>query len=223
MSNYKWLIDEGHGGINPADGSYMTPEEKSKQYRFTQDGFQIYEGLTNRLIGKKLKELLSGGSIEWEAINHPIFDTSLQERVRIADELFREDKRCIFVSIHSDKISADIEGEGNKASKCSIWTSKGQTKSDKIADIFITTYEKHFPGQVRKDQSDEDGDMEADYYVLRKTDCPAILVENFFYDNRKDAEFLMSEVGQTKIAEALFESIKNCDWFKPVRIYESKA
>jgi N-acetylmuramoyl-L-alanine amidase len=215
MSNYKWLIDEGHGGINPSDGSYMTPIEKSKQYKF-KDGFQVYEGLTNRLIGKKLKELLSKESIEYISTNDPIFDTSLEERVRIADSLFKEDRRCIFVSIHSDKITSDIEGEGNKVSKCSIWTSKGQTKSDKVADIFITTYEKHFPGQVRKDMSDGDSDMEADYAVLRKTDCPAILVENFFYDNRKDSEFLMSKEGQEKIAEALFESIRNCEKLKPI-------
>ena len=61
--------------------------------------------------------------------------------------------------------------------------------------------------RFRKDLSDGDLDKEENFYVLKQTHCPAILVENLFFDNRKEAEFLLSDAGQTQIAMTLFEAI----------------
>jgi N-acetylmuramoyl-L-alanine amidase len=70
--------------------------------------------------------------------------------------------------------------------------------------------------RFREDRSDGDADMEEDFYVLRKTTCPALLVENLFFDNRREAEFLLSDVGRRQIAEALFTSIQYVEKYKPV-------
>lgn len=203
MSNYKWLLDAGHGGM--VNGHYSTAPAKMHIY---SDGLTYYEGVVNRLITNFLAALLKKAGIDHRLIHDGEDDDSLPVRVSRADAEYAKDKRCIFLSIHSNAGG----GAGNE-----IYTSKGQTKSDKIANIFCEVYKKHFSEfRFRADQVDGDADKEADFYVLRKTDCPAVLVENLFFDNRKEAEFLLSEQGQKRFAECLFECIKLCEELKPI-------
>jgi N-acetylmuramoyl-L-alanine amidase len=203
MSVYKWLIDAGHGGI--VNGKYKTAPRKMFVF---PDGLVIYEGVINRLIADKLAKKLSTACIDWKFIHDEDEDDSLLVRVNRADAEFAKDKRCVFLSIHSNAGG----GHGNE-----IYTSKGQTKSDKVAQIFCETYEKCFPNfRFRSDQTDGDADKESDFYVLRKTDCPALLVENLFFDNRKEAEFLLSPEGQEKFADCLFQCILNVERLKPI-------
>ena len=58
------------------------------------------------------------------------------------------------------------------------------------------------------DLSDGDHDFEAGFYMVTKTICPAVLVESFFYDNKTDFDYLMSEAGKEAIANWYVESIK---------------
>jgi N-acetylmuramoyl-L-alanine amidase len=121
---------------------------------------------------------------------------------------------CIYLSIHSDAMP---DGSHGKGSGFSIYTSKGQTASDVIGQIFCGMYaDKLKQFRFRQDRSDGDADMEEDFYVLRKTTCPALLVENLFFDNRREAEFLLSEEGRQTIAEALFTSIQYTEKHKPI-------
>ncbi len=203
MSVYKWLLDPGHGGI--VNGKYVTAPRK--MFKFP-DGFVIYEGVVNRLITAKLKYKLKMAGIDFRDVVDAEDDVALSVRVNRADAEYMKDKRCIYLSIHSNAGG----GMGNE-----IYTSKGQTKSDKIANIFCELYQKHFPDfKFRAEQVDGDADKEADFFVLRKTDCPAILVENLFFDTRKEAEFLSSDEGQEAFAEVLFQAILKCETLKPV-------
>lgn len=45
--------------------------------------------------------------------------------------------------------------------------------------------------------------------ILRQTLCPAVLVENFFQDNRKNVEWLLSEEGKQAVIRVLFIGIEN--------------
>lgn len=203
MSNYNWLIDAGHGGMK--NGVYTTAPAKMHTF---PDGLTIYEGIINRAVAKLLLLDLATECIDFKLVYHEEEDYSLSKRVAIADKIFRHDKRAIYLSIHSNA------GGG---SGFEIFTSPGQTKSDKVANIFCETYQKHFPEfPFRKDLSDGDADKEANFYVLRKTDCPALLVENLFFDNRREAEFLLSEQGQRKIADCLLACIQNVEKLKPI-------
>jgi N-acetylmuramoyl-L-alanine amidase len=37
--------------------------------------------------------------------------------------------------------------------------------------------------------------MESNFYVLKHTNCPAVLTENFFQDTKSDVEYLTSDLG----------------------------
>lgn len=196
-SSYMWIIDCGHGGID-SKGNYTTAPAKMHKF---PDGLTIFEGVINRGIGKLLYMKLQSADIDFALVYEDVEDTSLSERVRIADSIFMKDSRAIYLSIHSNA------GGG---SGFEIFTSPGRTKSDRIAGIFEEVYKKSFPNFPFR------GLKEEDFYVLRKTDCPSILVENLFFDKRSEAEYLLSPEGQSNIAECLYQCIISCEKLKPI-------
>lgn len=236
MKHY-WLLDAGHGGLDTM-GKYTTePKRKddkewlerhgyaghdvlwdTKSYAFNEK--MIYEGVINRIICKRLCEKLTQHEIEWGLVYEDVVDTPLWERVQIADRVFEKDRRTVYLSIHSDKLSlAKIPNptkqedfvQAGIGSGCSVWTSKGQTRSDLIAETFYNTGKELLPFDFRADKSDGDYDLEGNFYVLRKTDCPAILCETGFYDNPRGAAWLQSEKGQAEYVNYLLQSILNCE------------
>ena len=90
-----------------------------------------------------------------------------------------------------------------KARGWSVWTTPGQTESDKVAnDLYEAAVQKFTPKNLNIRQQlfpDGDPDYEEYFYVLKNTKCPAVLIENFFMDNKEDYEYLMSD-----------ESIEDC-------------
>jgi N-acetylmuramoyl-L-alanine amidase len=202
-SNYLWLLDAGHGGIK--NGIYTTAPAKMHTF---QDGLIVYEGVINRAITKLVWLRLVELGIDFKLVYDEIEDDSLMLRVKRADDIFAKDRRAIYLSVHSNA------GGG---SGFEIFTSPGQSKSDKIANIFCETYQKFLPQfPFRSDKADGDADKEEAFYVLRKTDCPAVLIENLFFDNRHDAEFLKSEDGQRKISDCIVHGIRNVEQLKPI-------
>jgi len=241
QSRYLWIIDAGHGGITK-EGKYATkpiqvanPPEwaraiggtwyETKSHLFA-DGTRVYEGEINRAIAKQVYEQLIHKNIDFALVYDDVEDFPLSQRVTMADNIFRKDRRAIYLSIHADKMSLATEPYPTTASHhrrpatgrgIAIYTSPGQTRSDKVADIFSTVYQKHLPEfHHRTDHSDGDADLEADFYVLRKTDCPAILIENLFYDNLEEAQYLLSNSGQKAIADTIVKAITETEKLKPV-------
>lgn len=169
------------------------------------DGSRFYEYQSNRLIGQLLASRLDKLGIKYEYTINPNDkkDMTLGERVNIANEIaLKEGKNnVLFLSIHSDAYGNgkdwydDIIGY-------SIFSSKGKTKSDEYAKIF----EKHYRTELPKFTKCR-GHKEEDFFVLRKTICPAILLENGFYTSRKDLEYLDSDEGRNKIVDIIVKSI----------------
>ena len=120
-------------------------------------------------------------------------DDSLASRVQTVNRICSEHGRdnVIYISVHCN---ASGSGESwMKARRWSVWTSRGNTKSDDLAEcLYEAAYAKWGINAVRSDLSDGDHDYESDFYVLKKSACTACLIENFFYDNKDDLEYLLS-------------------------------
>jgi N-acetylmuramoyl-L-alanine amidase len=190
-SKHLWLLDPGHGGMK--DGKYTTAP--AKMWTF-DNGFIVYEGVTNRSITRKLIEHLKSAQIDYAVVADWEEDTSLEQRVHTADAIYAKDKRAVYLSVHSNA------GGG---AGWEVFTGPGQTESDKFGKVFESVYRR--VGSMFKFR----GLKEENFYVLRKTDCPAVLVENLFFDNRTEAMFLMSEEGQKFIADMMFQAVKECE------------
>lgn len=132
----------------------------------------------------------------------------LAVRCKIVNELCKQYKDCIYVSVH-----VNAAGNGSKwmnASGWEIYTSKGNTKADKLATCIYNAAKNNLKGKkLRTDFSDGDADKEADFYVLTHTKCPAVLTENFFQDNKEDVMYLESDEGFHEIVRTHVEGILN--------------
>lgn len=202
MGNLKMiLLDAGHGGI--IDGSYVTPGKRSPLW---DDGTQYFEGHGNREIRGELIKLLNKEGIRFKEISEGRKDTPLANRVSDINAYARKygPGNCLMISIHSDAFHKE------SANGWSCFTTKGETNSDKYAEALYEEIEKMFPHRkIRSDNSDGDKDKEEQFYIIRKSICPAILSENFFMTNESECkEILMQRQGKKKIALAHFNMIK---------------
>lgn len=183
------LFDAGHGEDTPGKRS---PDGVFREYRFTREIAQA-----------AMKELRSKG-YECECIVEGVVDVPLAERVRIVNGYCKKHgvKNVVLFSIH-----VNAAGNGSKwmsARGVCIFTSKGKTKSDELADIYIEEAEKNFAGQkIRKDYQDGDADWEENFAMLKNTKCPAVLIENFFMDNKEDLAYLQSREGREAIVKTI--------------------
>jgi len=192
---YLWLLDNGHGGI--INGEYQTSGKRSPLW---DNGTQLFEGEFNRDIVRRIAKRLTELSIRFEILVPEKQDVSLSSRVvRVNAYKGLKEVYPILVSVH---------GNAGGGTGFEIWTSKGQTKSDKIATVFHSNATKEFPEKImRSDFSDGDPDKESQFYILKKTFCPAILTENFFMDTYVDCQFMLSEEGRRRIAQFHVDAI----------------
>ena len=199
-SKYHYMIDLGHGGINPDTEEYVT---KGKRSPVWPDGTVYYEGVGNREIGALIKTKLTRLKVDHSFSVDPENwrDTALSYRVKLANKAHSK-KKTIFFSIHSN--GASIE----QAHGYEVWTSKGQTASDEFAEILFEEYGKSFPElRARRDTRDGDSDKESSFYVLKNTNGPAVLLETMFHTNFKECKMLMDPVVQERIAQAVVNTI----------------
>lgn len=191
----KIILDNGHGKETPG-----------KRSPIWSDGSQLFEWKSNREIAKRVFDALIADGVDVVLLVPEDEDVPLSERARRVNEIAARygKKNTLLVSIHSNA-SASGKGTGWE-----IHTYLGKSKSDEVAEIFWQKANKIFGGtwRIRGDRSDGDGDWDSNFYILRKTICPAVLTENFFMDNEKDCRFLMSDEGKNQIAELHIESIK---------------
>ena len=188
------ILDSGHGGL--INGEYQTKGKRSPKW---QNGTQLFEGEFNRAIVNGIVEKLVQLKIPYVHVSPEYRDVSLKTRVNRANKFNANNK--FYLSVHAN-------AGGGKGSE--FYTSIGNTKSDKIATIFGEEYQKEFPNKhLRTDYSDGDLDKEQHFYVLTKTNMPAILTENFFMDNEEECKkILMTKEGREKIIAYHVEAIK---------------
>ncbi len=170
------LLDNGHGGL--INGMYQTA---GKQKDWKENGI-FYEGEFNRAIVNGIVEQLTALKISYVTIAPEYWDVRLETRVSRANKYNL--KNTFFLSVHSNA------GGGNGSE---IYTTPGDTFSDKIATVFGEAFKDEFPNKtLRTDFSDGDLDKERRFYVLTKTKMPAILTENFFMDNLDEFKTILN-------------------------------
>ena len=102
-------------------------------------------------------------------------------------------------------------GHGDRWYDATGWcayTSRGNTGADALATALYNSAKTHLPGmRLRTDYTDGDPDQEAAFYLLRHTNCPAVLTENLFMDNPADCAFLLSEEGQQSLVDLHVDGI----------------
>ncbi len=193
------FLDAGHGGLDQK-GNYVTAP--SKQFEHSSGSFHkggwFYEGVWNRILTNRVAAKLQGLGIPHIIVSHEYLDVSLQYRVDKANWYYKNYKKGVFISNHSNASGS------HQARGFEVYTTPGVTKSDTVAEFHWENVKELMEDLIslRSDSSDGDHDKEARFFVLTRTAMPAILVEHLFFDNLADAKLLMDDEIVERFAEA---------------------
>lgn len=194
-------IDFGHGKNTPGKES---PDGTLKEYA------------NNRVLGKLIGIVARSKGITVKFTVDGDDDPSLTTRATVANNGYRVFKsyfpqgKAVLVSCHSD---ASKNGEWGTARGFSVWTTKSNNNSDKLAKSIWKSVNdnvsKKWGIKMRKEMSDGDEDFESQFTLLVKTNFPCVIIENLFHDNREDVELLKNEDYLKDVAESIVDGIIN--------------
>lgn len=194
MSKYLYILDPAHGSDTPGKRS---PDGKHREYLWSRQMIEmILEDSRQKdydLIAPYLDKDKEPG---------------LTNRVAHYNNI-KSDKQKIMLSLHNN-----AQGMGTKwmnARGFSAYTSKGQTKSDKIAEILIDQFISFFPQlKTRIETIDGDKDYEQNFTVIMGN-YYAVLLEILFQDNIEDVIILNSPVFKGDFVNYFYASLQQID------------
>lgn len=184
------LLDAGHGIDTPGKRS---PDGTFREWKFNRD------------IAERVAKGLAAEGVEVRRIITEEGDISLSERCRRINEICRErgSGNVILVSIHSN-----AGGSGKDWTTATGWecfSSPGWTDSDVLSNFLYMAFAAEFP--EKKMRMNAGKPKEANFYILKNSICPAVLTENFFYDNKEECIWLMRDDTRKRIATATVKGI----------------
>ena len=174
------VIDAGHGGHDPGKVGVNDALEKD----------------INLQIAQKVKKHLEKNGIQviMTREDDAMEDTKLEDmKKRVA--LINEIKPAITVSIHQNSYSdASVKG-------AQVFYYAGSEVSKGAASLMQEEMRKVDTENTRQIKSN------SDFYMLKKTEVPTIIVECGFLSNPGEAEKLTSEEYQEEMAQAICSGI----------------
>lgn len=183
------ILDNGHGVQTKGKRS---PDQRLMEYSYTRE------------IVKRIHSCLDELGIQNHILVPEKDDISLKERVIRANNIHKDHKKSILISVH-----CNAYGVGDKwynAKGWSVYVAQNASKNSKrLAECLANQAEEHDlktryykPGQSYWVQS---------LAMCRDTNCPAVLTENLFQDNKEDVDFLLSEEGKDTITQVHVKGI----------------
>ena len=203
------LIDNGHGSNTERNGKFSPYLESDMNIgeEFTNQG-RFREWKYNRVISNLVVEELVDMGYDARLLVPEDIDVSLSERIRRVNTICNKEgaNNVLLISIHANAVGNGAIWE--KAFGWEAYTTRGKTKSDDLATCLYNRADKNIKGRkIREDWTDGDRDKEADFYIIKKSYCPAVLTENFFYDNKDDLLYMTSEEGVHNVVRIHVEGI----------------
>lgn len=149
-----------------------------------------YEKTINLAVAKNLASQLEARGLRVTLTRETDRFISLDERAAIANRAGAD----LFVSIHSDS------SENRRAKGCTVYVCRDAAAASVQAASAVT-------GAVSRAGLTSRGVRRADYRVLTRTQCPAVLVELGYLSNPQEARFLAEGSGQQRLAESLADGV----------------
>lgn len=186
----KVLIDNGHGENTPGKRS---PDGRLREWAYTRE-------IADRVVAG-----LREKGIDAERIVKEDTDVPLSERCRRANDIYQSTgKQAVLVSIH-----CNAAGNGESwlnARGWSVFISKNASANSRRLATLLSKSAEELDVKVRRPLPDRPY-WQQDLAICRDTDCPAVLTENFFQDNKGDVDFLLSGEGKRAVAQIHIDGI----------------
>lgn len=172
-----------------------SPDGKLREYAYCRE---IVKGIADKLTAEGYKVHILVPEDD---------DISLSVRVKRANKLYAENnKKALLVSVH-----LNAAGNGSSWLNARGWSvfvaQNASSNSKRLAD----NLKKAADNEGLKVRIQKPG---VSYWVqslaiCRDTNCPAVLTENLFQDNKEDVAFLMSDAGKQAIINLHVNGVKS--------------
>lgn len=189
-NDYIICLDNGHGIDTPGKCS---PDKKLKEYQYARE------------IVKRLETKLKENGYKVYIVTPEQEDISLKERCKRINKIYKDNgNKAISVSIHCNAAGSD--GKWHNASGWSVFVSTNSSQNSKR--LAKNLYKEALLLNLKGNRS-----IPKEYFwvqnlaMCRDTNCPAVLTENLFQDNKEDVSFLLSEKGKQTIVDVHYNGI----------------
>lgn len=180
------MLDNGHGWDTAGKRS---PDKRLMEWKWARE--------MAKMVMAELKE--KGYKVQLVVPEDN--DIKLRERCRRINAICSKEgaKNVVSVSIHVNAAGSD--SKWHDASGFTVFVSpNASANSKKLAKLIA---EEAYQDKAMKGNR---WIPKEEYFVknlmmCRDTNCPAVLVENMFMDNKKDVDFLLSDEGKKKLCD----------------------
>ena len=187
------LIDNGHGQDTAGKRS---PDGRLKEYKYARE------------IAAEVVKRLKTMDYNAQLLVTEEKDISLGTRCKRVNDICKHfgTSNVLLVSIH-----LNAKGNGSAWMDARGWQAcvslNSSAKSKQLASYLFDAAQ----AQGLKMRSPKPGQKwwPQNLAICRDTDCPAVLTENLFQDNKQDVEFLLSDKGREAIINLHVEGIIN--------------
>jgi N-acetylmuramoyl-L-alanine amidase len=185
-------IDNGHGSNT---GGKCSPDSQHREYKWTRE------------FAVRLCIVLIERGLDARRLVTENWDVSIRERVRRVNGLCAKEGKgnVLLLSMHNDAKGSD--GKWHEARGFSARVSlNASAKSKRLATLIAQAMAAE--GVTVRKPLPEQWYWEQNLGICRDTDCPAVLCENLFQDNREDVQLLHNEEFLQKLVAAYVKAIE---------------
>lgn len=173
----------------------MSPDGSLREYAWSRD-----------ICGKLVKRLQEDGYraiVDTEDIN----EIGLGNRVTIVNNYcgYFGSKNVLYASIHVNAQKSDGTWGSANGWQCHV-ANKASSNSKSLSSMLYEEVESRSI-KCRRPKKGQDYWCN-DYYVLKHSKCPAVLIESLFMDNKEDCKYLLSKEGKETLLDAYKTAIE---------------
>ena len=204
----KILLDPGHGAYDIHKG-YTTPGKRSPR---GAKGI-IYEGMSNRAFAFNVAYMLTLEDIDVEVINASTNDVPVEQRAMQVNKIIGTNKASeyLLISVHSNAAPTSPVNTFTNATGLEIYTATtASARTTSIATKMAQSLKASLPEIVWRNGLAGSLVKQQNFTIIKKTRCPAVLLEILFMNGTQDYTLLASPQWRAQFESAFVKAIKDC-------------
>ena len=186
--NYTVVIDAGHGGTDPGSIGYKTKIHEAdlnlKLAKMLQKKLK-HAGINVIMTRNDEKAMLEGSGKKWK-----------QEDMALRKQLIKNTRPNLVLSIHQNSYT------NHTFRGAQVFYDKTSDISKQIANCIQEEFKKDLDKSIKSTSP-------GNYFMLKCTYAPSVIVECGFLSNAEDEKLLLTEDYQNKIVDCIYKGIVN--------------
>ena len=186
--NYTVVIDAGHGGSDPGSIGYKTKVHESDinlKMTYMLKNKLEGAGINVVLTRKDDNALIPGSGRKWK-----------REDMEARKEIIKNLRPNMVISLHQNSYT------NHSLRGAQVFYDKTSDISKKIADFIQEQFKENLDKSIKATSP-------GDYFMLKCTTAPSVIVECGFLSNEEDEKLLLNEEYQEKIVDCIYKGIVN--------------